>query len=212
VGVTSVDSVLEESQEREDTPSLALMQPLYQPQVPTGEGRVSAIAPILPSATTASAPPTFLGPDPEAEAWAFVRDTTNPQDFTDFLAAYPEGRFSVAARLRLGQLQRQYQTVPPPPAPKETIPSLITETQKRTPTLEALGASPLWIRHVQMRLGEIGFTPGPIDGIFGSRTAVALRQYQKQYGLPVTGRLDAATLEALHIPILGAPIGRHEVR
>jgi hypothetical protein len=142
-------------------------------------------------------PPTSLGPDPEAEAWAFVRDSIDPQDVTDFLAAYPASRFAVTARLRLRQLQRQ--TAVSPEAPGETIHALATGTPKQAPTSDALQVSPSQIRHPQTRLRVTGFAPGPIDGIFGPRTQAALYHYQVQYGLPATGRLDAATLGSLDI-------------
>jgi len=45
----------------------------------------------------------------------------------------------------------------------------------------------------QRRLAELGFDPGPSDGKPGGRTATAIRTFQQQRGLDVTGRLDAAT-------------------
>ena len=45
----------------------------------------------------------------------------------------------------------------------------------------------------QRRLAELGFDPGPPDGKPGGRTATAIRAFQQQRGLDVTGRLDAAT-------------------
>jgi peptidoglycan hydrolase-like protein with peptidoglycan-binding domain len=38
---------------------------------------------------------------------------------------------------------------------------------------------------------------GTPDGAAGPKTARALREFQQQQGLPVTGRLDAATAGAL---------------
>jgi len=49
------------------------------------------------------------------------------------------------------------------------------------------------VRGVQQTLNDIGYWPGPIDGILGSRTRAAIRQYQRDENLPVTGRLDADT-------------------
>lgn len=49
----------------------------------------------------------------------------------------------------------------------------------------------------QRRLAELGFDPGPADGMAGGRTATALRAFQKQRGLDITGRLDAATAAQL---------------
>ena len=49
------------------------------------------------------------------------------------------------------------------------------------------------VREVQQTLRDKGHYTGPIDGILGSRTRAALRQYQKDENLPVTGQLDADT-------------------
>lgn len=53
------------------------------------------------------------------------------------------------------------------------------------------------IRLLQKRLHAAGFTPGPIDGIFGPRTRQAIRRFQKANGLRATGRLNATTRQAL---------------
>ncbi len=55
------------------------------------------------------------------------------------------------------------------------------------------------VRHAQQRLQRAGFDPGPADGLPGSATAKALEAYQKHIGLPVTGRLDNRTQQALGI-------------
>jgi hypothetical protein len=156
----------------------------------------------LHAPATASAPATPMGPDPETEAWAIIRDTTDPRDCTDFLAAYPASRFAVAARLRLRQLRWQQPAASPPATPETQHPPKVGQ-QRRAPTSKA---SPLaWpqMLQAQRRLQEAGFAPGPIDGLFGPRTAAALRRYQARYGLPVTGMLDAATQHALRISNVG---------
>ncbi|WP_250124751.1 glucose-6-phosphate dehydrogenase assembly protein OpcA [Chroococcidiopsis sp. CCMEE 29] len=49
----------------------------------------------------------------------------------------------------------------------------------------------------QQLLTALGFYSGPIDGIPGPRTEVALREAQKTYGLPLTGKATAETLTRL---------------
>jgi hypothetical protein len=51
----------------------------------------------------------------------------------------------------------------------------------------------------QSQLANLGYYNGTIDGAFGPITSRALSQYQADYGLPVTGRLDRATLKSLGI-------------
>lgn len=43
-----------------------------------------------------------------------------------------------------------------------------------------------------------GSTTVPQDGYYGSATTAGVRQFQKEEGLPDTGRVDAATWEALY--------------
>ena len=52
-------------------------------------------------------------------------------------------------------------------------------------------------RQVQERLRSAGYNPGAADGVPGSQTVAALRQYQTAQGLPVTGLLDEATRKTL---------------
>ena len=53
------------------------------------------------------------------------------------------------------------------------------------------------IRDVQRQLKGLGFDPGAADGNYGTQTAAALRAYQQAYRLPVTGRMDEATLRSV---------------
>jgi peptidoglycan hydrolase-like protein with peptidoglycan-binding domain len=53
------------------------------------------------------------------------------------------------------------------------------------------------VRQIQQRLSADGLYRGPIDGIDGPQMRQALRQYQKNNGLPVTGRLDSQTTASL---------------
>jgi hypothetical protein len=52
-------------------------------------------------------------------------------------------------------------------------------------------------QQAQMRLAQLGFDPGTADGIFGPRTSAAIKEFQKQSGLPETGTLDSTTLAKL---------------
>ena len=50
---------------------------------------------------------------------------------------------------------------------------------------------------VQSALADLGYYDGPIDGIVGSGTRRAVRAFQRDNGLPVTGRIDRRLLNAL---------------
>ncbi len=49
------------------------------------------------------------------------------------------------------------------------------------------------IAGAQQRLFNLGFDPGPIDGMMGPQTESALRSFQKKHNLTETGRLDQPT-------------------
>jgi membrane-bound lytic murein transglycosylase B len=51
---------------------------------------------------------------------------------------------------------------------------------------------------IQHLLGQLGFDPGDIDGVPGSKTRLAIRAYQKAVGLPADGHASAGLLEYLH--------------
>lgn len=53
----------------------------------------------------------------------------------------------------------------------------------------------------QIELARRGFSPGPIDGVFGRQTEAALLAFQEAQELPRTGQLDLATRDRL--PLTG---------
>ncbi len=52
---------------------------------------------------------------------------------------------------------------------------------------------------IQRELDKRGYAPGPIDGIFGPRTQKALREFQANNRLAVTGTPTEETLDKLSI-------------
>lgn len=77
-------------------------------------------------------------------------------------------------------------------AVRQTTAEASTTTGKVT-----VAAAPMSLAEAQRRLKSIGYDPGPLDGRRGKKTETAITQFQKDSGLPVTGQLDAATIEAL---------------
>ena len=63
----------------------------------------------------------------------------------------------------------------------------------------ASAASSEDIKKVQKSLSDKGYDAGPVDGVLGSRTRAALRQYQTAEKLTVNGRLDAETAGKLGV-------------
>jgi peptidoglycan hydrolase-like protein with peptidoglycan-binding domain len=58
---------------------------------------------------------------------------------------------------------------------------------------------PQFVRQAQRALRDLGYSPGPIDGIVGPQTHAALAKYQDAEQLPVTGELDLETMTRLDI-------------
>jgi peptidoglycan hydrolase-like protein with peptidoglycan-binding domain len=53
------------------------------------------------------------------------------------------------------------------------------------------------IRRVQTVLAELGYLPGTIDGFMGEQTRVAIRQFERERGLPITGDVTEALMAEL---------------
>ncbi|MDX1972569.1 MAG: peptidoglycan-binding domain-containing protein, partial [Candidatus Sumerlaeia bacterium] len=55
------------------------------------------------------------------------------------------------------------------------------------------------IARIQQALANLGYNPGPIDGLWGGMTSSALLKFQEAESLPATGQINEATLEALGV-------------
>lgn len=72
-------------------------------------------------------------------------------------------------------------------------------------------ATPWNVRQVQERLAELAYAVGDVDGIMGPRTRGALRTFQEQNGVPITGEIDLPTVTALKDPYAKEmPLGHRE--
>ncbi len=69
------------------------------------------------------------------------------------------------------------------------------------------------VRVLQERLGALGFDVGRVDGIFGPRTARAVREFQDNYGIPSDAIVGRSTLRALAgLPALGGATSAASLR
>lgn len=55
------------------------------------------------------------------------------------------------------------------------------------------------IKQIQVALRNAGYDPGTTDGLMGSRSRKAIRDFQKDNGLDITGKIDKAAWEKLKI-------------
>jgi len=68
------------------------------------------------------------------------------------------------------------------------------------------------VRDIQQRLAALGYTPGPIDGIWGRQTQAAVRRFQEQHGLTVDGIVGPQTLHALGVRRhTSSPAAQHQL-
>jgi peptidoglycan hydrolase-like protein with peptidoglycan-binding domain len=89
-------------------------------------------------------------------------------------------------------------TAPAKPAPAPTTPAPTVPATDR-PTLRK-GDSSSWVQAVQHALGVV-----PESGYFGTVTDAAVRAFQSQSDLPVTGVVDAGTWAALGARVVSPP-------
>ena len=61
----------------------------------------------------------------------------------------------------------------------------------------SIGSSGSSVRNLQQKLQTAGFSPGGVDGDFGSRTDRAVRAFQQSKGIEVDGKVGPQTLRAL---------------
>lgn len=64
---------------------------------------------------------------------------------------------------------------------------------------KAAPPAPRFVREAQQALRDLGYQPGPVDGLVGPRTREALARYQRSQKIQVTGRLDSETMVRLDI-------------
>ncbi len=68
-------------------------------------------------------------------------------------------------------------------------------------SLSSVGGKQTLVFEAQKRLKELGYEPGPLDGIWGKRTQAALERFQQDQRLVRSGKLDEATRQKLGIQI-----------
>lgn len=88
------------------------------------------------------------------------------------------------------------------PSMKERVSDKISDMKHDMKASNAKGQA--HVQAAQEKLKEKGFDPGPIDGVWGPRTAAAVSDFQRSENLKVTSRLDAETLGKLDVGVGGA--------
>ena len=81
-------------------------------------------------------------------------------------------------------------------APVDEIGRLVEVTAVGAPRVEAVAASPVVVEVQQLLIAQ-GYEPGAVDGLFGTRTGNAIRSYQADQGIAVTGEISEPLLVLL---------------
>jgi len=66
-----------------------------------------------------------------------------------------------------------------------------------------IGSTGTKVMEIQSLLNKLGYNPGDIDGIYGTRTMQAVSRFQRYFGLPATGIVDDATYKLMNRFLLG---------
>ena len=80
-------------------------------------------------------------------------------------------------------------------APSGTPASTSVPAQPTTPVTPVHPSAT--VMKLQQELGQLNYYEGPADGIMGPQTIAAIKDLQRQAGLPQTGQMNAATQAAL---------------
>ena len=119
----------------------------------------------------------------ERAAWDRIRTTDTVRGYQNYLRVFPDGAFRDEAQARIAALSQA-----------ETDAGA---NQDAAALEQALGLNLLAARLVEVRLDALGLNPGEVDGQFDAATRRALRRYQRERDLPVSGYLNEPTVVRL---------------
>jgi predicted component of type VI protein secretion system len=88
----------------------------------------------------------------------------------------------------------------PSPPMEAPLPKVREPSPRVVPPTALTPQSDPVVRQIQGILQERGYAPGPLDGVLGKKTRAALRRFQRDHRLSVTGEIDAATKSVLLSP------------
>lgn len=120
---------------------------------------------------------------------------------------YPEitGHYGTITQDAVKRFQQNYGLPVTGIADARTVQSIQNEVMNRRPAqiaqkyVLAIGSQGVEVSKLQQNLKQLGyFTYPKITGYYGTVTADAVRQFQKRYSLPATGKADSQTLAKIN--------------
>ncbi len=116
-------------------------------------------------------------------AWDRARQTDTLAAYRTYLRDFPEGAFREEAQARVRELTEDNEAA-----------GRLAEARAAE---QALGLNRATLQIVESRLEQLDLSPGEVDGVLNRDSRRAIRIYQRDRGLEVTGFLDEATLVRL---------------
>lgn len=128
----------------------------------------------------------------ERQAWQDAQRRDTVEAYRDFRRRFPDSVFNDAARARIDELTQDRRN------------SAEIEAARREEA--AVAGNDVTRLLVERRLVQLGFQPGEVDGNFDRNSRRAIRQFQRDQGLPVTGFVTQDTMvRLLAIRLRGSP-------
>jgi peptidoglycan hydrolase-like protein with peptidoglycan-binding domain len=127
--------------------------------------------------------------DEDRAAWDRVRSRNTIAAYRDYLEFRPNGAFVAEAEARIQAMTQDIVVAP--------------RTDEAQAAEEALSLNSATLRMVETRLDQLGLEPGAADGELDGDSRRAIRNYQRERGLDVTGYLDEPSLVRLLADTLG---------
>ena len=146
-----------------------------------------------------SAPAGASAEQPAARAYEAAERVHTVEAYEVVRRRFPGTTYAELARMQLGKLAETGTAgVVPGAEPSAQPPATPQPTEALPVELESsLGLGLEERRRVQVGLSALGFSPGPLDGMFGPRTRAAIGAYRKEKGLPAGEHLTRELFEAL---------------
>ncbi len=125
-------------------------------------------------------------------AWSVAQADGSATGYREYLAAYPQGVFADEALSLIEELEA-------PVVDQSQIDRARAEE-------EQLRLSGVRGQLLELRLRDLGFDPGRLDGVIDANTRAAISAYQEDRDLPVTGYVDQRTAVGLITGSVGITI------
>ena len=113
--------------------------------------------------------------------WQSIKNEKNPQLFQAYLNRYPNGAFAEIARINL----------------RDQKLAALKSAAIELPSARNDLSDPILVREIRERLYELNFDPGPPEGPIGDVARQAVREFEQNTKVAVTGKLTEGLLAHL---------------